>query len=52
MGATFSQIVAWIGSSFSLVKFDLRSHPSEVVLLVIESVQSPSLSHPAMMMIH
>ena len=41
-----------MGSSPSSMKFDFRSQPSEVVLSVIESAQSPFLSHPAMMSIH
>jgi hypothetical protein len=32
------------------MKFDLRNHPSDVVLLVIESVQLPSLSDLTMML--
>jgi len=41
-----------MGSLPSLMKFDCLSQPSEVVLSVIESVQSPFVSRPAMMSIH
>ena len=47
---TSSGIVAWIESSPSSMKFDLRNHPSDVVLLVIESAQLPSLSDLTMML--
>ena len=41
-----------MGSSSSSMKFDFHSQPSEVVLSVIESAQSPFLSRPAMISIH
>ena len=41
-----------MGSSMSSMKFDFRSQPSEVVLSVIESAQSPFAIRPAIMSIH
>jgi hypothetical protein len=41
-----------MGSSPSSMKFYFHSQPSEVVLLVIESAQSPFFSRPAMISIH
>jgi hypothetical protein len=38
-----------MGSSPSWLKFVFLSQPSEVVLLVIESAQSPNFRHPLMM---
>jgi hypothetical protein len=45
------QLVAWIGLLLGLSKFNFHIHPSAVVLLVIDSVQSPCFSLPLMMSI-
>ena len=41
-----------MGSLPSSMKIDFRRQPSEVVLSVIESAQSPFLSRSAMILIH
>jgi hypothetical protein len=41
-----------MGSSPSSIKFNFLNQPSEVVLSVIESAQSPFAIRPAMMSIH
>ncbi len=46
------RIVAWIADLPSSMKFVFLSHPSDVVLSVIESAQSPRFSRPAMISIH
>jgi hypothetical protein len=47
------RIVAWITDSPPSMKLVFLSHdPSDVVLSVIESVQSPRFSRPAMILIH
>ncbi len=47
--ATSCRIVAWIGSSPFSMKFVFFSQPSNVVLLVIDRAQLPSLSLPVSM---
>jgi hypothetical protein len=47
--ATSSQIVAWIGSSPSLMKFVFFNQASDIVLSVIDRARLPSLSMPMSM---
>jgi hypothetical protein len=49
--ATSIRTDAWMSSSEVSRKFVFRSQPSDVVLSVMESTQSPSVSRPAMMSI-
>ena len=50
--AALTRVLAWTGSTPCSLKFDFHIQPSAVVLLVIDSAQSPELRRPLMMSTH